>query len=244
MAFSSRNQGAGMGPQAKYRTARINILAAILFTAVNIVLLFATQAGTYFLFSLYVPYYIVTVLYVQCGFLPEEFYQESGVEMTDLLPREAVTVGIVIAVLILAVYLVCYFLSKRKPGFMTVSLVLIGVDTLFVAYTMITGAGFSVILDVLFHVWLLYYAISAVRAAAEMKKIPVGGPEVEDISQDSEDSAAQGGGTADGQSAEGAEEFAAPPAEGAEEFAASPDREETAEADPFARQGDDTPEDR
>lgn len=131
------------GPEytiSRYNGARSNLLLAIVFTAVNIVL---TAAGSdlYFLFSIMLPYSMFG----------------------------AGTVLTVLAVALLGVYVLCYFLSKDKRGWLTAALVLFIVDTLafagiFVLAVISGGLELgSSLFDVVFHVWVLISLIGGVR---------------------------------------------------------------------------------
>ena len=77
MAFFKNNQNAQPVSQralyeGKYNSARANLLAVILFTLVNIVLVL-TNSNRYFLFSAFIPYIIAGVGMEICGKLPAEY---------------------------------------------------------------------------------------------------------------------------------------------------------------------------
>ena len=55
--------------QTKFNNARANLLAAVAFTVINIVLLFV-DASSYFLFSIFVPYFITLMAMLVTGKLP------------------------------------------------------------------------------------------------------------------------------------------------------------------------------
>ena len=55
----------------KYNAARMNLIGVVIFTIINIVMT-ASGAGGYFLFSASVPYLITTIGMLLCGMLPEE----------------------------------------------------------------------------------------------------------------------------------------------------------------------------
>lgn len=67
--------------ERKYNGARTNLLFALGFTLVNIVLLF-TDSTSYFLFSLYVPYYIALFGCILSVKMPAEFYVDEFVAIT------------------------------------------------------------------------------------------------------------------------------------------------------------------
>ena len=81
------------------------------------------------------------------------------------------TAGIVLGVVCIGLYFLCWLLSKKNPGWLIAATVLFAVDTvlLFVVYELEA----SIALDVIFHAWVLYYLISGVVAASKMKNQPV-----------------------------------------------------------------------
>ena len=95
--------------QQKYDRARNNLLAMILLTLLNLVLL-VLETDSMFLFSASVPY-ILMVLGIYSEFLP-------------LLVFCAV-----IAAIAMVLYFLCWLLSKKRPGWMIVALVLFILDT-------------------------------------------------------------------------------------------------------------------
>lgn len=125
----------------RYNAARSNLLLAIVFTAINIVL-YLIGSNTYFLFSTFIPYILFG----------------SGMILT------------VAAVLLLAVYVLAYFLSKEKKGWLTAALVLFIIDTVaFVGFIVLitlsgdTASVASSVLDVVFHAWVLVSLIGGVK---------------------------------------------------------------------------------
>lgn len=62
---------------SKYASSRHNILLVLIFTTINVILLVA-NSDTYFLFSAYIPYMIVSMGMLLCGRYPAEFYEEVG----------------------------------------------------------------------------------------------------------------------------------------------------------------------
>ena len=77
--------------------------------------------------------------------------------------------ALVISLLILAVYLLCWILSKKRTGWLTAALVLFCVDTvglLFLSYIFET----SNLLDFLLHAWAIYSLANGVYCAGKLKK--------------------------------------------------------------------------
>ena len=102
---------------------RYSLLLILIFTVVNLVLLLV-DSDRYFLFSASVPYY----------------FTAFGIGMDSALSGGIGTftiTALVISLLILAVYLLCWILSKKRTGWLTAALVLFCVDTvglLFLSY--------------------------------------------------------------------------------------------------------------
>ena len=92
---------------SKYSAARSNLLLIVVFTALNLLLL-ATNSGTYFLFSASVPYLIGDLGMFLCGRYPDELYE--GLEGMFFLDTSFFVIMMVIAFLILALYMLCWFL--------------------------------------------------------------------------------------------------------------------------------------
>ena len=160
--------------QSKYSAARTNLLMVVAFTAVNIIML-AFGGGSYFLFSATVPYLITLYGMLLCGMLPEEVYEDM--EGMFFLDESFFYITLAIAAAILALYVICFFFSKKKPVFLTVGLVIFAIDTL--VMVLYYGISADMILDAVFHAWVLWILFSGVRANSELKKMPEDEPAIE-----------------------------------------------------------------
>ena len=82
--------------------------------------------------------------------------------------------GLVIALVIVAVYLLCWLLSKKRAGWLTAALVLFIVDT--VALVVITFALYDSpmgkLVDFLLHIWAIVELVLAVRGSRKLKELP------------------------------------------------------------------------
>ena len=142
----------------KHNVCRSNLLLLIIFTIINIVLI-ATKADSYFLFSAFVPYFITDI---GAAFGGEAF-----------LTAPVFYIMLAIALLILVVYFLCWLFSKKHIAWLIVALALFIVDTVcMLAVYLLFGGIMSAMLDVLFHAWVLYYLISGVVAYFKLKRIP------------------------------------------------------------------------
>lgn len=139
------------GKPEKNDSARASILLAILLTVANIVLLFV--GGNYFfLFSAEIPYFAVL--------MGQEFSY-----MGDL-PGEAVCY--IIAVAFLALLVLCWQRSEKRPGWLVAAAVLFVLDTAVLLWQYESDAGG--ILDYVFHAWILFDLIRGAHAAFKRKK--------------------------------------------------------------------------
>lgn len=153
----------------KYITARANLLIVLIFTAINIVLLI-TKSNTYFLFSASIPYMLVDTGMFLCGMYPKELYTGEFANM-EFLPKPVFTVMLIIAIFVLALYFVAWLLSKkRKVGFLIFALVLFSIDT--VGMFLYFGISFSMILDILFHGWIIAILAVGISAHYKLKDLP------------------------------------------------------------------------
>lgn len=151
----------------RYSAARLNLLLFIIFSAVNIILL-AVGANTYFLFSASIPYIIVKTGMFSCGLLPPEYYGDELAAM-EFADKSVFAISIVIAFLVLGMYFLCWFLSrKNNVRWLSIGLVLIVFDTLM----LILNSGFGAIVDLLFHIWIIVIIGMGISAHNKLRKLP------------------------------------------------------------------------
>ena len=150
--------------QRQIASGRSSLLLILIFTVVN-VLFVMLDVDRYFLFSASVPYYLTMLgKGLDNGFVDGPWDINGTFTITAL----------VISVVILAVYLLCWLLSKKRIGWQTVALVLFIVDTL--ALVLFTFALYDSpavnIMDFIFHIWVIATLIHAIRADSKLKKLP------------------------------------------------------------------------
>ena len=151
----------------KIASARSSLLVMMIFTVVNMVMA-VMDAGTYFLFSLSVPYYLTML----------GMYMEGGIVGTYTVT------GMVIGGAILVVFLLCWLLSKKKTGWLTVATVLMVLDSLALAvfsFALYENPAVN-FMDFLFHFWILVTLSQAILAARKLKKLPAENTEDIDLS--------------------------------------------------------------
>lgn len=172
--FSNKNANGGAPVserqllQTKYAGARSNLILVILFTLINVVLL-VTNSNSYFLFSAAIPYAFAMTGMDACGKFPEEYYDPTY--EYEFLPDSFFVFMMVMAAAILLVYLVCWIFSgKERYGWLVAALVLFAADT--VGMFLVFEPGTDIIIDVVFHAWVIYSLVSGIVAAVKLKKLP------------------------------------------------------------------------
>ncbi len=149
MGMFNKNQNAApKTPEATFAIARSNLLVVIGFSLINVILRLIS-ADTYFLFSASTP----------LAFL----------DIADVIGPEALPVCAVLAFLTIGLYVLCWALSKKHPGWIVAALVFFIVDTL-VLLGLYELEG--LVFDLLIHVWVLYYLITGTVAMVKMKRNP------------------------------------------------------------------------
>lgn len=150
----------------KYSAARVNLLLVVIFSLVNIISL-SSGLGSYLLFSATVPYIIVDIAMTFCGMYPEEFYEEIGNMV--FLDKSLFTMSLIIAVCILAIYFLCWLFSKKgRANWLKLALVLFGIDTV----VLILSYGLSSLIDLGFHIWIIYILYSGIKAHKQLSNMP------------------------------------------------------------------------
>ena len=149
--------------QRKYNNCRANLLKVVLFTIINLFTL--TFGNSYFLFSATLPALFPAVMSELAA--DTEYLASMGI-----LPEEAsvlVIVGLVIGLTLTVPYLLCWIFSKKRVGWMVAALVFFSLDCLLLV-TMYDLT--SVIIDILFHAWVMFYLITGVINGFKLKKMP------------------------------------------------------------------------
>lgn len=154
--------------EGKLRMSRMNFLLIIGFTLINTILLL-TQNFTYFLFSAYIPYYLVDMGMALCGLYPPEFY----LSVPGFVPFDISVLVIlsVFAFLIIVFYLLCWlFTKKARIGWMIAALVVFSLDTVWLLWAV--GFNVAILIDVLFHAWIIYELVIGIIACRKLKHLP------------------------------------------------------------------------
>lgn len=162
----------------RYSAARMNLLLIIIFTVLNILTLML-DAGQ-MLFTAAIPYKIVQIGKTMCGFLPEEYYTKN--ETAPLFDKGFIAVFIIIALLIVALYLLCWLFSKRRGAdkWLSFALAMMSADTM-VAFLFADGG--TIIVDMLFHILILVLLFSGIGAYKKLRALPKDEPEEEYVEE-------------------------------------------------------------
>ena len=156
--------------ELSYNNARRDVLALVVLSLFNIILLL-TNSNTYFLVSAYIPYMLVFYGMFFTGKLPTEDYEYYyGVSADELnFFNDAVFyILMAIAVIILALYFLCFLFSKNgKYGWLIAAAAIFTPDVLFVIF------GGGDIVDIIFHIAILGIAIYGIVCGVKLKKLPV-----------------------------------------------------------------------
>ncbi|MBQ2863481.1 MAG: hypothetical protein IJE84_04825 [Clostridia bacterium] len=167
--FGQAQQGGNVYEQ-KYNSARMNLLIVVAFTVINLILL-VTNSDTYFLFSAFVAYFITVIGMVLCGRFPMEDYSDASGLQFVFLDDSVFVVLLVISIIITLFYFLAWLMSsKNRGGWLIFALVLFSIDTL--AMLFLNGIiSVDTIIDVLFHVWVMYYLVVGISAYRKLKAL-------------------------------------------------------------------------
>ena len=151
----------------KVAGARSSLLLVLIFTVVNLVMLLL-DSGTYFLFSASVPYYLTAF----------GMGMDYGTGYSGIGPFA--TVGLVISAVVLVWYLLCWLLSKKRPGWLVVALVSFVLDTLaLLGFSLAFEMMADNIMDFVFHAWVIAGLAQAISANGKLKKQATNPPSME-----------------------------------------------------------------
>ncbi len=166
-----------------FQTARANLLLMAVLSAINCIFAFL-QGSIYLPFCCLTPYMLVSDGIYMTGKMPEEYYEDWAEyygNMGFLGDWYLVVLTIISAVIILAFVLCFVFSSKPRVAPLIISLVLYGLDALYVLYYTVIYLDPSMIIDIVFHAWVIFYLISGIIAATKLRRLPPESAEVIDI---------------------------------------------------------------
>lgn len=166
---NSNNTNAQATPRAilqgKFNSARSSLLIVIAFTLINIALIF-TESNTYFLFSLFVPYLLAVNGALYTGRVPG-FYVPAAYMWSDA----AFYIALAVAAVCILLFVLCWIFSKKnKVGWLIAALVFSIIDT--ALGLLYYGVSTDIIIDIVFHAWLIFSLISGISAYNKLKALP------------------------------------------------------------------------
>jgi hypothetical protein len=141
--------------EMKYKRSRANLLLVIIVSVVNLFTL--ALNGSYFLFSASIPAIPVE--------LAMPMSEEEVVVFSDFI------IPIIIGIILTVPYLLCWVFSKKRAGWMIPALVFFSFDCLYL-FLLATIDPTAVIIDILFHAWVMFYLITGVINGFKLKKMP------------------------------------------------------------------------
>lgn len=147
----------------QYHSARFSLILMVICSAAN-VLLSLVQGGMYLLFSASIPFFLSDMGAFEVGLYHEEYYEGIITE-----PSMGY-IFIALALTIVALYFVCWVLSKKNVVWLIVALVMFIIDTFSMFSLYVIDA--SIIIDVIFHIWVVVSLIIGVVAHFKLKKLP------------------------------------------------------------------------
>ncbi len=155
----------------QYAGGRGSLLAVVFVTIVSMATL--ALADYYFVFSAYLPFSFFTDGWygweIANGTYPymNELAAEDIAYYTELGIFGLIT-GIVIALIGVLGYFICWLLSKKNPSALIIGTVFFGIDCLI----LLLSFDVSMIIDILFHAYIMYTLIAGCVAGMKLKKLP------------------------------------------------------------------------
>lgn len=139
--------------------ARASLLAVLIFTVVNLAMLLL-ETDRYFLFSASVPQYLTAF---GMGF-------DMGLGYLSFGPFTAI--ALVVSAVVLVLYLLCWLLSKKRPGWLIAALVFFIIDTVaLLVVSLLLEILTENILDLVIHAWVLFELIQGISANYKLEKM-------------------------------------------------------------------------
>jgi predicted membrane protein len=149
--------------EAKYSQSRASLWFVVITSFVN---LFMILTGSYFLFAPSMPTMLIEFTLMGAG--------EEGVEISALV------VPFIFGVVLTLPYLLSAIFSKKRVGWMIAALAFFSIDCL---YLLIMYEITSVLIDILFHAWVMFSLITGVINGFKLKKMSEEEPAAETVTE-------------------------------------------------------------
>ena len=143
--------------EKNFNKGRSNLFLVVLLTSVNVVLRL-TNTDISFLFAANLPSFFIDI--------GKYLSEESGNQILF-------NIGVLLAFAGIAIYGLCYVLSKKYNAWLLVALVIFPIDTLFLLFLLTLDFNFGGIIGIGFHAWVIYNLACGVKAWSDLKKLPV-----------------------------------------------------------------------
>ncbi len=141
----------------------LTMLISVLLTIINIVIA-VTMSKTQFLYSLSMPYYAVT-----WGKAIDNNFAAGGWPINGRYTY----IGIAIAAVILAVYVLMVLMSRRHPGWSIAMMVLFCLDMVFLFFVgiFLLENPASIVFEVCIHFWIIFILSRQIWAAVNLRRL-------------------------------------------------------------------------
>lgn len=138
------------------KTAQYMLLATVIATVVNIVMLFSRT-------DLYIPY---------CAALPY-YLTLMGFAFDGLTPATYTATGMVMTFVLLAAWMLVWWMAKKRAAWLKAGMILSIVDTAILAIYvfLLTQAPISYLLELVLHVAVIYEIHVGVKAARHLEQL-------------------------------------------------------------------------
>ena len=149
-------------------SGRGTLLGIIILTALNEVMLLL-DTGRYFLFSASIPYYLTWF---------GKILDNGTSDGSGAIIAKYTIIAILVSLVILGVYLLCWFLSKKRIGWLTAATILFAIDTvLFIIFAFtVLAEPMRCLLDFLLHAVAVYQMIAGILSHKKLRKLQAAAP--------------------------------------------------------------------
>ena len=155
--FKKQSPAAPQSPRAelerKYSSSRANLWLVVIASLLNLFMI--AFNNSYFLFSPSLP-----ALFVELTLM------DGGGEIVEL---STLVIPFLLGIVLTLPYLLCAIFAKKHVGWMIAALVFFSADCVYLVFMYELT---SIIVDILFHAWIMFYLISGVVYGFKLGKMP------------------------------------------------------------------------
>lgn len=140
-----------------YANARRNLLSVPIFTTISVILLLTNSSSIHFLFGASIPFWLPAIA--------------TRIDNLLMIGHPFTIAAYAISMVSIFLYVLCWLFSHDWRGWMIAALVLFSLDSLFMIGMMYTfHAYWRMILEFLYHVWIMCYLIRGVYSSGKLLK--------------------------------------------------------------------------